>query len=450
MTLTISIVGRANVGKSTLFNSLTASRNALVIDQPGVTRDRQYGFGKHQGHQFVLVDTGGLTTNSNDTDNMFALIRSQAFEAIEQSNVLIWLVDGQAGLTGEDQSLTKILRPMCPHIFIAVNKTEGLDKNIVLSDFYGFGFQGPYAISAKRGSGVSHLLDMIFRQISIVEPQHIIDPDSQDQSISITILGRPNVGKSTLTNRILGEQRMITSDKPGTTRSSVAIPFTKDQHIYTLIDTAGIRKRSKVTDVVEKFSVMQALKSISDSQIVILVLDAKDNITEQDATLLGLVVGSGKGLLILVNKADGLDKSDIERVQEKLDLKLGFIDYASFHFISALHGKGMNKLFVAIEAISRSVIVRPKTSQITAILQQAIADHPPPLVRGKRIKPRYAHVGGHDPIRIIVHGKQVEKLSADYKRYLAKQMRTRLNLIGVPVLIDVKQNVNPFHTNRDN
>ena len=441
----IAIVGRPNVGKSTLFNFLTRSRNALVADRPGVTRDRQYGFGNYQGREFILVDTGGLGRNDKDSENISNLISDQSLRAIEEADVLIWLVDGRDGLTAEDEHLAEILRPMCDHIFLSANKTEGLDTDIVLSDFHRFGFNEPSAISAKSGDGVSHLMDEVIKQLPI-------ESDNEgllEHGLRITVLGRPNVGKSTLTNRILGEERMLTFDQPGTTRDSIAIPFERDGIPYTLIDTAGIRRRSKINDAIEKFSVVKSLQAIDSTQIVVLVLDAHEAVTEQDATLLGLIADSGKALIIAVNKLDGLEISERTRIKAQLDRKLGFIDYACVHFISALHGSGVGKLFVSINKISKSISIDPSASKITAILQEATQAHSPPLVRGRRIKLRYAHIGGHDPIRIIVHGNQTDRVPESYKRYLANQMRKQLKLVGAPVLIEFKQGENPYKNKKN-
>jgi len=436
----IAIVGRPNVGKSTLFNFLTKSRNALVADRPGVTRDRQYGFGNYQGREFILVDTGGLGRNDKDSENISNLISDQSLLAIEEADALIWLVDGRDGLTSEDEHLAEVLRPMCDRIFLTANKTEGLDADIVLADFYRIGFGDPFAISAKRGTGVHKLMDEVIKQL----PVETEDENQTEHGLRITVLGRPNVGKSTLTNRILGEERMLTFNQPGTTRDSIAIPFERDGTPYTLIDTAGIRRRSKINDAIEKFSVVKSLQAIDSTQIVVLVLDAHEAITEQDASLLGLIVDSGKALIIAVNKWDGLETSERTRIKAQLDRKLGFIDYACIHFISALHGSGVGKLFVSINKISKSISIEPAASKITAILQQAVQAHSPPLVHGRRIKLRYAHIGGRDPIRIIVHGNQTDRVPQSYRRYLSNLMRKELKLVGTPVLIDFKQGDNPY------
>ena len=441
----IAIVGRPNVGKSTLFNFLTKSRNALVADRPGVTRDRQYGFGNYKGHEFILVDTGGLGRNDKDSENISNLISDQSLRAIEEADVLIWLVDGREGLTTEDEHLAKVLRPMCEHIFLTANKTEGLNTDIVLSDFYRLGFDGLYAISTKHGSGVRHLMDEIIKHL----PTEAEDKILAGHDLRITILGRPNVGKSTLINRILGEERVLTFDQPGTTRDSIAIPFQRNGKSYTLIDTAGIRRRSKVTDTIEKFSIVKSLQAIDSTQIVVLVLDAQEAITEQDATLLGLIADSGKALIIAVNKWDGLEVSHKARIKAQLDRKLGFLDYACIHFISALHGSGVGKIFVSVNKISKSLSIAPAASEVTTILQQAVEAHSPPVVHGRRIKLRYAHLGGHDPIRIIVHGNQTERVPESFRRYLAKQMRKHLKLVGTPVLIEFKQSENPYKNRRN-
>ncbi len=436
----IAIVGRPNVGKSTLFNFLTHSRNALVADRPGVTRDRQYGFGSYGGRQFILIDTGGLGQNDKDSENISNLISDQALRAIAEADVLIWLVDGRDGLTAEDEHLAKVLRPMCNLIFLSANKTEGLNTDISMSDFYRLGFQDTHAISAKRGDGIRQLMEHVVKQL----PVEMEDDASLERGLRITVLGRPNVGKSTLTNRILGEERMLTFNQPGTTRDSIAIPFERDGIPYTLIDTAGIRRRAKISDAIEKFSVVKSLQAIDNTQIVVLVLDAQEAITEQDASLLGLIVDSGKSLIIAVNKWDGLEESHKTRIKAQLDRKLGFVDYACIHFISALHGSGVGKLFVSINKIAKSIAIDPAASKVTEILQQAVTAHSPPMVHGRRIKLRYAHIGGRDPIRIIVHGNQTERVPEAYKRYLGNQMRKQLKLVGTPVLVEFKQGDNPY------
>jgi GTP-binding protein len=436
----IAIVGRPNVGKSTLFNRLTNSRIALVADEPGVTRDRQYGNASFNDHSFILIDTGGLEKSDAETGAIADLITRQSLLAAGEADAVIWLVDGRDGLTVAEEKLARQLRVVSKRLFLAVNKTEGLDKAIITAEFHALGLGQPYAISAQRGSGVSKLMDEIFKGLPKPEAQ----PQTEQPGLRLTVIGRPNVGKSTLVNRILGEERVLTFDKPGTTRDSIAIPFNRAGKPYVLIDTAGVRRRARIEDHIEKISVIKSLQAIDETEIVILVIDAHDSVTEQDASLLGLATQSGKALMIAVNKWDGLDKSERSHICDLLDRKLGFVDYACIHYISALHGSGVGKMFESINKIGKSITLSPATSRINTILQECVAQHAPPLVHGRRIKLRYAHLGGHNPIRIIIHGNQTEHVPDAYRRYLANYFRKALKLTGTPVLIEFKQGENPF------
>ncbi len=434
----IAIVGRPNVGKSTLFNRLTSSRNALVVDRPGVTRDRQYGIGEYNDRSFILVDTGGLC--DAEKDSIANLVTEQTLRAIHEADAVIWLVDGRDGLAILDEKLTKLLRPLCDHIYLTVNKTEGQDENIITAEFHALGIGKPYAISALHGHHIAKLMEDIMTVLP--HPEEIKKENSQ--GLRITVLGRPNVGKSTLVNRMLGDERMLTCDQPGTTRDSIDIPFERNGKSYTLIDTAGVRRRARISDVIEKFSVIKTLQAIDDTEIVILVIDAQEAITEQDASLLGLVAESGKALIIAINKWDGLEPSQKSLIRSQLDRKLGFIDYASIHFISALHGSGVGKMFGSFDRTGKSITITPSTSELTTILQQATEAHSPPMIHGRRIKLRYAHLGGHNPLRIIIHGNQTEHIPAPYRRYLANVIRKQLKLIGTPVLVEFKRGSNPY------
>lgn len=440
MRVIVSIVGRPNVGKSTLFNFLTGSRNALVYDYPGVTRDRQYGFGYRRGYEFIWIDTGGLVTGKEKKYGISAYIYQQSLQAVEESDACIWLVDGRDGINAEDERLAPILRRARKPVLLLVNKTEGLDADIFLSDFHGFGFNGPHAISAKRGNGINQCWDMLIDQF----PDAEVDRRTADSGPHIALLGRPNVGKSTLINRLLGEKRMITSGQAHTTRDSIRVVFKCHGTSYTLIDTAGIRKRSKTTGAIEKFSVLQSLKSLAEAQIVILILDARTGITEQDSILLGHIVAAGKAFIIAVNKWDHPGETDKKRIKAELDRRLGFIDYACIQFISALHGSHVSGLLASIKRVSKSLATRHTTAEVTTALEKIVADHMPPLVNGRRIKLKYAHIGTYDPLKIIIHGNQVEHLPVSYKRYLSAQMRKRLKLTGVPILIDLKKHNNPY------
>ncbi len=393
----------------------------------------------------MIVDTGGLNPHHDNPEHLGNLITAQSLGVVAEADVLIWMVDGREGLTTDDELMTDTLRSRCDRIIVGVNKTEGLDPALALSEFYRLGFDA-WAISAKRGTGVAQLMNAVLDGLP--------DPVDGDDSVAssgrrIALLGRPNVGKSTLINTIVGHQRMLTSNQPGTTRDSIAVPYERGIFSYTLIDTAGIRRRTRIQDTVEKFSVIKSLQAIDSAQIIVQVLNAHEAILEQDATLLGIIAASGKAVILAVNKWDGLEHHDKTTIKNELHRKLGFVDYARVHFISALHGSGVGELFRSIHAIEKSIAATPTASKLTVILQQATTEYPPPTVRGRRIKLRYAHLGGSDPLRIIVHGNQTDALPEPYRRYLSRQMRTRLKLIGIPVLIEFRQGDNPYRQRKN-
>ena len=436
----IAIVGRPNVGKSTLFNYLTRSRNALVVDQPGITRDHHYGLASHQKRGYTVVDTGGLDDLHDDPEHLGNLITTRSLAMAETADALIWMVDGREGLTPADERIAGTLRPRCDQIIVCVNKTEGLDPVLSSSEFYSLGF-ATVAISAARGTNIYQLMEAVFDGLPST-----MDDDAPTTSAEqrIVLLGRPNVGKSTLINAIVGQQRMLTSRQPGTTRDSIAVPYKRNATSYTLVDTAGIRRRAKIRDPVEKFSVVKSLQAIDYARIVIQVLDAHEAITEQDANLLGMIAARGKAVILAINKWDELEHHHKKIIKRELQRRLGFVDYACVHFISALHGSGVGDLFHSINAIEQSIATKPVASKLTAILQQAVATHPPPIIRGRRIKLRYAHLGSSNPFLIIVHGNQTNALPESYRRYLSRQIRTRLKLVGVPVLLEFRQGNNPY------
>ena len=441
----IAIVGRPNTGKSTLFNRITGTNNALVADRPGVTRDRNYGIAIQQGRTFIIVDTGGLNDTESANKTMANLVSDQSRIAINEADVVFWLVDGRDGLTSADELLTNQLRQITDKIYLLVNKTEGMDPDIVCAEFHSLGVGTPYPVSAFRGYGLDPLLDESLRELPESEPVSELD----NRDLRITIVGRPNVGKSTLINQILGEDRMLTFDQPGTTRDSVLVAFERHDKQYQLVDTAGVRRRARLNDALEKSSVIKTLKSIDATDIVIVVIDASEALTDQDMHLLGLTQESGKPLIIAVNKWDNLENSQRQKIRSQLDRKLGFVDYACVHFISALHGSGVGKLFTSIDAIGRILIKKVKPSILTDLLNDAVFAHPPPLVKGRRIKLRYAHLGGHNPFRIIIHGNQTRRVPATYTRYLANFFRNKLKLTGTPALIEFKYGENPYR-NRKN
>jgi GTPase len=436
----IAIVGRPNVGKSTFFNRLTSSRDALVADRPGVTRDRQYGVCHHNNRAFLIVDTGGIGEEDHDSQDVAELMTEQSMIAASEAAVLIWMVDGRTGLTHVDETLAKEFRKLNKPVFLAINKLEGQDSSLPVSEFSSLGFDSVWPISSKRGDGVSNLLDKIDETIPDTETIE----EAEESGLTISVLGRPNVGKSTLVNRMLGEDRVLTFDHPGTTRDSIKIPFQRNGEDFVLIDTAGVRRKSKVHDVVEKFSILKSFDAIEAAKIIILVVDASEGVTEQDSTLLGMIEDSGKSVIIAVNKIDGMDASEKERVKSQLSRKFAFVDYAKYHYISALHGTGVGNLFKSIKQINDSLDINVSTSDMTDILEFAVNRNPPQLVQGRRIKLRYAHLGGTNPIRVIIHGNQTDKVPDAYKRYLAKVFRKKLNLVGTAVLIDFKRGDNPF------
>jgi GTPase len=436
----IAIVGRPNVGKSTFFNRLTSSRDALVADRPGLTRDRQYGVSHHDSRTFLIIDTGGLGEEDHDSKDVAELMTEQSMLAASEASVLIWIVDGRAGLSNVDETLAEEFRKLNKPVFLAVNKIEGHEPSLAVSEFYSLGIDSVWPISAKRGDGIANLLDGVAEKI----PDTIEHHTDEAEGLTISVLGRPNVGKSTLVNRMIGEDRVLTFDQPGTTRDSIKVPFQKNGKDYVLIDTAGVRRKSKVHDVVEKFSVLKSFNAIEAAKIIILVVDASESITEQDSTLLGMIEDSGKSVIIAVNKWDGMEASEKERIKSQLSRRFIFVDYAKYHYISALHGTGVGNLFKSINQINKSLDINVSTSDMTDILEDAVSRNPPQMVQGRRIKLRYAHLGGTDPIRIIIHGNQTERVPDSYTRYLAKVFRKRLNLVGTPVLIDFKRGDNPF------
>lgn len=452
----IALVGRPNVGKSTLFNRLTKTRDALVADFPGLTRDRKYGQAKADGLAFIVVDTGGI---SGDEEGIDAAMAEQSLLAIEEADVVFFLVDARAGLTPADQGIADYLRKSEKKVYVVANKVDGIDGDSESADFYAMGLGQVHQIAAAHGRGVSQLLNHSVRVLEDnfpdmkieepVEPSSEEDADSQLERlqslpIKLAIVGKPNVGKSTLTNRILGEERVVVYDLPGTTRDSVFIPMQRDEREYVLIDTAGVRKRKKVNDAIEKFSIVKTLQAIEASNVVLMVIDAREGISDQDLSLLGFVLNSGRSLVLAVNKWDGLDTDVKDDIKRELDRRLGFIDFARLHFISALHGTGVGHLFESVQEAYASATQRINTSMLTRIMEMAQEDHKPPLVRGRRVKMKYAHAGGYNPPVIVIHGNQVEDLPASYKRYLMNYFRKALKTMGTPIKIEFREGANPF------
>jgi GTPase len=434
----IALVGRPNVGKSTLFNCLTKTRDALVADYPGLTRDRKYGTGRVGHKPYIVVDTGGLSGEKEGLDELMA---GQVQQAIGEANVVLFMVDARAGLTGGDEVISRQLRRINKPIYLVVNKVDGSDEDIATAEFQSLGLGEPIGISSSHGRGVKHMMDEI---LAILPEPEEEEEEERDDSLKVAIIGRPNVGKSTLVNRLLGEERVVAFDMPGTTRDSIFIPFEQNGKKYTLIDTAGVRRRGKVKETIEKFSVIKALQAIEEANVVVLVLDAHEGISDQDATLAGFALDAGRAMVIAVNKWDGLEKEARDKMKEELERRLPFLDFAEMHFISALHGTGVGLLFKSVDAAYKAAMADLATPALTRILEDAVGQHQPPLVGGRRIKLRYAHQGGKNPPIIVIHGNQTDSVPGAYKRYLMNIFRKVFKLHGTPVRIEFRSGENPY------
>ena len=437
----VALVGRPNVGKSTLFNRITGSRDAIVANFSGLTRDRQYGEASYEGHRFMLVDTGGLGGAENDVEQLMA---GQSLQAIDEADVVLLMVDARAGLMPDDSWIIDILRSRGKAFYLVVNKIDGVDHEQAVAEFYATGCEHLLPITASHGRGVRSLLEFVVEKL----PESESEPPT-DQGIKIAVVGRPNVGKSTLVNRMLGEDRVVVFDMPGTTRDSIYIHYQRHDKPYTLIDTAGVRRRKSVKETVEKFSIVKTLQAIEDANVVILLIDAQEDLVDQDLNLLGLCIEAGRALVVAVNKWDGLDKEQRQHIKNELGRRLSFIDYVEIHFISALHGTGVGDLYKSVEKAYSAATRQLSARKLTDILQVAVTEHQPPMVSGRRIKLRYAHAGGHNPPIIVVHGNQTDKLPEHYKRYLEKVFRKQLGLAGTPVRMEFRTGDNPYANKSD-
>ena len=434
---TIALVGRPNVGKSTLFNRLTRSKNALVHDLPGLTRDRHYGHGRVGSKPYLVVDTGGFEPVVDS--GILHEMAKQTLQAVDEADAVIFLVDARTGLTPQDKIIADRLRQSPRPVFLAVNKGEGGNRAVLASEFYELALGEPYVISGAHGDGVYYLIEDVL--------QHF--PDATDEQPEnkhpvFAVIGRPNVGKSTLVNAILGEERVIAFDMAGTTRDSIHIDFERDGKPFTIIDTAGVRRRGKVSEAVEKFSVIKAMQAIEAANVAVLVLDAQQDIADQDATIAGFALEAGRALVIAVNKWDGLSADAREQVKRDIARKLYFLDFAKLHFISALKERGIDGLFDSIQAAYDAAMIKMPTPKITRVLQSALERQQPPRAGLVRPKMRYAHQGGSNPPVIVIHGNSLQAISDSYTRYLVQTFRKAFNLQGTPLRIQYNVSENPY------
>ena len=433
---TLVLVGRPNVGKSTLFNRLTKSRAALVHDLPGLTRDRHYGHGRVGGKPYLVVDTGGFEPVA-DT-GILAEMAKQTLQAVDEGDAIVFLVDGRAGLTPQDKIIAERLRRLDQPVYLAVNKTEGMLSDVAVAEFHELGLGAPYSVSGAHGEGVRELMELILEGFPDAEEEPAEDHPK------IAIVGRPNVGKSTLVNTLVGEERVIAFDQPGTTRDSIYVDFERAGRKYTLIDTAGVRRKGKVFEAVEKFSVIKTLQAIEDANVAVLVLDAKQDIAEQDAHLAGFILESGRALVVAINKWDDTDDYRRDQVKREIAHKLDFLNFAKFHYISALKNAGVGGLLKSIDEAYRAAMVKLPTPRLTQVLQEAVARHNPARAGQFRPKPKYAHQGGMNPPIIVVHGNHLESLEGGYQRYLENVFREAFNIQGTPLRVEFKTGHNPF------
>ncbi len=432
----VAIVGRPNVGKSTLFNVLTRTRDAIIADVAGVTRDRQYGYSRIGAVPCVLIDTGGLVDKPSGIE---ALMRLQTEKAVNEADRIIFLADARAGLTTQDRYVASELRRAGKPVTLAINKSEGLDADMVAADFQVLGFGEPHAIASGHGQGCRELIDTVLEGLVAGH-----GPADDTSAIRVAIIGRPNVGKSTLVNRLLGEERVIASETPGTTRDSILVPFRRDERDFLLVDTAGIRRKARVDDPIERASVARTLQAIAEAHAVVMVLDAHDSIGEQDASVLGQALERGRVLLIAINKWDGIPTEKREEIRRLLSFKLDFVPFAPLHFISARHGTGVGELARDLVRGYDAAMRAMPTPALTKVLEKALEAHQPPLVRGRRIKLRYAHQGGRNPPRIIIHGNQTESVPESFRRYLANVFREAFDLFATPVAVEFRTDRNPY------
>ena len=437
----LALVGRPNVGKSTLFNRLTKSRDAIVADFAGLTRDRHYGNARHGKHEFIVIDTGGFEPTAES--GIYMEMARQTRQAVAEADVVVFVLDARGGLTGQDHDIASYLRKLGKPTVLAVNKAEGMTEGLQLSEFYELGLGEVHAISAAHGQGIRSLIDVA------LEPLNLPDEDEEDAAsdpavIKLAVAGRPNVGKSTLINTWLGEERLVAFDQPGTTRDAIAVPFERDGQKFELIDTAGLRRRGRVFEAIEKFSVVKTLQAIESANVVLLLLDATQGVTDQDAHIAGYILESGRAVVVAVNKWDAVDEYQREQVQRQIETRLPFLKFAAIHFISAMKRQGLGPVWTSIAQAHRSAMIKMPTPVLTRLLLEAVQFQSPKRAGMFRPKLRYAHQGGMNPPVIVVHGNSLEHVTDAYKRFLEGRFRKEFNLTGTPLRIEMKTSRNPY------
>ncbi len=435
----VALIGRPNVGKSTLFNQLTKSRQALVADLAGLTRDRQYGDAHYENKSFIVVDTGGIGEMDDGSGNIDDYMATQSYTAIHEADIVVFVVDARVGMIGADSEIARFLHSLGKPVFLVANKMDGVHE-ASSAEFFALGFGEPFPMAASHGKGVNNLFEALTADMPEDEEVDEID----EKALKLAIIGRPNVGKSTLVNRLLGEERVVVFDMPGTTRDSIYIPFEREGRNYVLIDTAGVRRRGRIDEKVEKFSVVKTLQAIKDANVVVVVIDAKEGIVDQDLHMLGYALDAGRAIVVAINKWDGLTQEQKDIVKIEIDRRFNFVPWVKIHLISALYGNGVGNLYPSIHKAYDASMFKVSTNQLTRILEDAVANHPPPMVSGRRIKLRYAHLGGHNPPVIVIHGNQTQALPKSYQRYLENVYRNVFKLEGTPLHVEFKQNANPY------
>lgn len=435
----VALIGRPNVGKSTLFNQLTKSRQALVADLAGLTRDRQYGDAHYENKSFIVVDTGGIGEMDDGSGNIDDYMATQSYTAIHEADIVVFVVDARVGMIGADSEIARFLHSLGKPVFLVANKMDGVHE-ASSAEFFALGFGEPFPMAASHGKGVNNLLEALTADMP--EDEEVDELD--EKALKLAIIGRPNVGKSTLVNRLLGEERVVVFDMPGTTRDSIYIPFEREGRNYVLIDTAGVRRRGRIDEKVEKFSVVKTLQAIKDANVVVVVIDAKEGIVDQDLNMLGYALDAGRAIVVAINKWDGLTQEQKDIVKIEIDRRFNFVPWVKIHLISALYGNGVGNLYPSIHKAYDASMFKVSTNQLTRILEDAVANHPPPMVSGRRIKLRYAHLGGHNPPVIVIHGNQTQALPKSYQRYLENVYRNVFKLEGTPLHVEFKQNANPY------